>query len=204
VLQETILGIAEFFRKFSRIYFPVRLDQRGRLYCISSYLNYQSNELSKALLSFAIPGILTKNSTQSVVYLKTYGANCHGGTIGKGSIKSKLEWIDKNIDDILNYDNGTLLEKASDKFLFLSFCIEYKRYYEFLMDENSLEFYTYLPVQLDATCNGFQHMALLSNEDTLFKELNIETSKKTSSNRYDENLEISIKTTKCLKYNSIV
>lgn len=173
VLQETILGIADFFRKFSQIYFPVRLDQRGRLYCISSYLNYQSNELSKALLSFAIPGILTKNSTQSVIYLKTYGANCYGGTIAKGSIKSKLEWIDKNIDDIINYDNGTLLKKANDKLLFLSFCIEYKRYYDFLMDENSLEFYTYLPVQLDATCNGFQHMALLSNKETLFKELNL-------------------------------
>ena len=43
VLQETILGIADFYRRFDKIYFPVRLDQRGRLYCSPHYLNYQSN-----------------------------------------------------------------------------------------------------------------------------------------------------------------
>lgn len=70
--------------------------------------------------------------------------------------------------------NHKLLLKAKDKLLFLSFCIEYKRYIEFLYKENAQIFYTYLPIQLDATCNGFQHMALLSNEKTLFKELNLE------------------------------
>jgi DNA-directed RNA polymerase len=65
------------------------------------------------------------------------------------------------------------LSEAKDKFLFLSFCFEYKRYISFINDENALEFHTYLPIQLDATCNGFQHMALLSNEKILFKELNL-------------------------------
>lgn len=51
--------------------------------------------------------------------------------------------------------------------------MEYKRFYEFFTDEKQMEFRTYLPIQLDATCNGFQHMALLSNETTLFKELNL-------------------------------
>ena len=174
VLQETILGIAEFYRRFSKIYFPLRLDQTGRIYCSPSYLNYQSNELSKALLLFAEPGIINKNNVDSIIYLKAYGANCYGGVISKtSSINTKLEWVDKNLENILNFDNGILLKKAKDKLIFLAFCMEFKRFYNFYTDENAMEFHNYLPIQLDATCNGFQHMALLSNEDTLFKELNL-------------------------------
>ena len=58
---------------------------------------------------------------------------------------------------------------------------------QFLDDENTFEFYTYLPLQTDATCNGFQHMALLSNEDTLFKELNLVPNTKTKSNIINNN-----------------
>ena len=90
ILQETILGISEFYRRFSKIYFPIRLDQRDRLYCTPSYLNYQSNDLSKALLLFADPGIINKKDMESVIYLKAYGANCYGGNISKASLKSKL------------------------------------------------------------------------------------------------------------------
>lgn len=113
------------------------------------------------------------------------GANCYGGIIAKGSVKSKLEWVDNNLDNILDYNNGFLLKKAKDKLLFLSFCIEYKRFYNFILDENAMEFNTYLPVQLDATCNGFQHMALLSNEETLFKELNLVNTSSKDKASYD-------------------
>jgi hypothetical protein len=40
--------------------------------------------------------------------------------------------------------------------------MEYKRYLEFYNNENAYEFHTYLPIQMDATCNGFQHLADLS------------------------------------------
>lgn len=66
VLQETILGIAEFYRKFSKIYFPVRVDQRGRLYCSPNYYNYQSNELSKALILFADAGVVHRNKMDNI------------------------------------------------------------------------------------------------------------------------------------------
>jgi len=70
------LGIAQFYSQFSKIYFPIRLEKRGRLYCVPLYLNYKSNELSKALLLFANPCIIRKDDLKSIIYLKVYGANC--------------------------------------------------------------------------------------------------------------------------------
>lgn len=164
LLRKTIFEIVNFYKQFIEIYFPVRLDQTGRLYCSSNFFNYQSNELSKALILFANPGIINKNDMSSIKYLKAYGANCYGGSVSKMSITAKLKWVDNNHYDIYNYDNGILLKKAKDKLLFLSFCMEWKRFNDFFINENTTEFHTYLPIQLDATCNGFQHMALLSNE----------------------------------------
>jgi DNA-directed RNA polymerase len=175
-LQEIILDIAEMYAKFPRFYFPVRLDMRGRLYCMPNYFNYQSTELAKALILFAEPSIIMKGvNIDAVEYLISYGVNCFGGSTSKQSLNSKLAWEKHNRENILNFQNGILINKAKDKWLFLAFCIEYKRFMEFMDNENIMEFHTHLPIQLDATCNGFQHLALLSNEETLFKELNIES-----------------------------
>lgn len=65
------MNIALFYRNFSEIYFPIRIDQRGRIYCTSHYFN----ELSKSLLLFAVPGTIKINDMSSIKYLKAYGAN---------------------------------------------------------------------------------------------------------------------------------
>lgn len=170
LLQENILEIATLFKN-KNIYFPVRLDQRGRLYCVSHYFNYQASELAKGLLLFANAGIVKRNDEQAIKFLKIYGANCFG--LDKLSHKKRLEWVDNNVEDIINYDNGKLINKAKSKVLFLSFCMEFVQFYGFICDESAVQFKTYLPIQLDATCNGFQHLALLSNEKKLFEQLNI-------------------------------
>ena len=51
-LEADILNLSYIFRFTSEFYLPVRLDYRGRVYCIVDYLNYQGTELAKAYYSF--------------------------------------------------------------------------------------------------------------------------------------------------------
>lgn len=174
LLQETILGVANLYRKFSKFYIPVKLDQRGRMYTNTSYITYQGSELAKALLLFAIPCSIHKSDYMAINYLKAFGANSFDSSIAKKPLSGKIQWVDDNIENIINYENGILLSNAkNDPLLFLAFCIEYKRLHSTFELSDSQYFNSYLPIQVDATCNGFQHMALLSNEQKLFKELNL-------------------------------
>lgn len=176
--QEVVMEIASFYKDFDVIYLPVKIDFRGRLNCVPAFFNYQSSELSRALLLFSSGGIIHKGDLDSIKYIKVYGANSFGNDLDKKAIKGKVEWVDNNHYDIINFKNFKLLNKAENKLLFLAFCLEYKRLNNFLNNEDSREFKTYLPIQLDATCNGFQHLALLSNENSLFNVLNLTNNSK--------------------------
>lgn len=63
---------------------------------------------------------------------------------------------------IINYYNSDLVYWADEKFLLLAFCIEMRRF-DLFINSNKNEFKTYLPIQLDVICNGYQDLALLSN-----------------------------------------
>lgn len=141
------------------------------MYSEPLYFNYQSSELAKALLLFTKPGQININDEKAINFLKIYGANCFG--LDKLSFDSRVRWVDRNVEGIINYNkDDTLIMKSKDKLLFTAFCIEYKRYIEhFRYGSGTLN--TYLPIQLDATCNGYQHLNMLINQSKLFDVLNL-------------------------------
>jgi DNA-directed RNA polymerase len=64
-LDNNILGIAEVYQNLPSFYIPVRMDSRGRIYCISNYLNYQSSDLAKSLLLFSKGEIICKTNKRA-------------------------------------------------------------------------------------------------------------------------------------------
>lgn len=174
-VQENILAIADIFENVDEFFIPVRLDYRGRIYCSANYLNYQSTELAKSLLMFSRGEKFLKTDKDAINYLKIFGANCFGNKLDKKSANDRIKWIDDNLENIINFENGILIEKAESKLLFIAFCFEYKKF--IINKHNDHDYFiTHLPIQLDATCNGYQHISMLGMDLDLNTKLNIKPS----------------------------
>ena len=89
-LEMNVLGLALIFKNVPEFYIPVRIDNRGRVYCMVDYLNYQSIELAKSLLLFSKGEIIYKSDTEAIEYLKIFGANCFGNGIDKKSFNERV------------------------------------------------------------------------------------------------------------------
>jgi hypothetical protein len=193
--EKNILGIAKLYSNVDRFYFPLFYDWRGRIYNDCSYLNYQSSSLAKALLMFAdgksmkvINKFDLPNSLEFIglpdlgfksdFWLKIYGANCFGNGNGdeknlnnlkldKLPYKDRILWIENHHSDIISL-NPDFWNQADQELLFLAFCYEYKAYYE-----DPENFITHLPIQLDATCNGLQHLSVMSANSKLAQLVNL-------------------------------
>lgn len=90
-LQTNILNIANTYSSVEKLYFPVRLDQRTRLYCTPEYFNYQSTDLAKGLLLFAEPGTIHKHDTEAINYFKSFGAILFDSSLSKKSLTSRVK-----------------------------------------------------------------------------------------------------------------
>lgn len=189
LLTSQILRIANQFKDYEKIWFPYQMDFRGRMYPIPVLLHPQGSDLAKGLLKFGEGKPIKDKKAKEWFYI--HGANMYG--YDKVSYTERVKWVEEHREEIIQYATLPLLYRGwteSDKpFQFLAWCFEF---YSFNVNPN--EFITYIPVQLDGTCNGLQHYSALLRDEVAGKAVNLINSDKpndiytTVANRLREKL----------------
>jgi len=153
----SILGEAESYADEDRIWFPHRMDFRGRLYPIPPALHHQGNDTCRGLLMFAQSRAVAANA---VWWLKYHAANMFGHD--KLPAEDRVKWVDNNFSHLMDVAKDPLdhplFVDADEPWQFLAACIELWR-----IDDGERQ--TRLPVQVDGSCNGLQHYAALLRDD---------------------------------------
>jgi DNA-directed RNA polymerase, mitochondrial len=159
----TTIQIAKTYSDIS-FFLPLHCDWRGRIYTKSFFIDYQGDDLSLSLIEFNEGIILSKSGLES---LYIYGANNYNeSNISKDTYPNRIKWVLNNMDKILKMDSEFIL-KAENKFVFSAFCLVIR---ELKKNPNYL---VKLPVWLDATCSGIQHLAAIMRDFQLASEVNL-------------------------------
>ena len=143
---EITIKVAKTFNKLNKpFYINNYSDWRGRIYTQSIFISIQGGDLSQSLINYYVGQYI---DTQGLEYLFIYGANCYNEkNLSKKSISSRIDWIIKNKNNIINLDLKFIL-KAESIFSFISFCLTMRKL--FVLNDYKI----HLPFYLDATCSG--------------------------------------------------
>mgnify|MGYP006285201587 FL=1 len=141
------LSQLETAKRFSKrvLWFPHQLCFRGRMYPMPIGLNTQSSEAAKSLLEFADHKPFSERARY---WLLVHLANCWGED--KVSFEARIEWAESNLGAIRGLD---LWQDADKPLLFLRACHELN-----YAERTRL---TCLPIPMDGSCNGLQHISAL-------------------------------------------
>jgi len=150
-----IIPMAEEVRNHEAIYFPWTLDFRGRMYPLVPYVNPQADDCGKSLLMFAEGKRL---GSDGVWWLAIHGANTAG--FDKASFEDRVGWVVEHEEMILSCAERPLEDlrwaDTDSPMQFLAFCFEWAQYK--ITGEDTI---SHLPVAMDGTCNGLQHLSAM-------------------------------------------
>lgn len=163
-----VLNEAKRFAMYEKVYFAYQVDFRGRIYPISANLHPQGPAFVKPLLRFHVG--LELSTDEAVKFLALQGAN----TFGKDKLRldEKYDWVLSNEQSIIASANEPINEdfwkEADEPWSFLAFCFEWRDY-----RANPSKFKSKLPIALDGSCNGLQHLSAMLRDEVGGKEVNL-------------------------------
>ena len=169
------LATAEFLAKRGRFWTPCNIDTRGRVYGLPHF-NFQREDHVRALFLFAEecepigPRPLRPDRIIAPIHWLEIAVANHFGI--KRTWQERLDWVAKEqalIRRVAADPIGTLDDwrKASDPFSFVAACMELSA------AEKDPGYITRFPVLLDGSCNGIQHLALMTRDEEAGRLVNL-------------------------------
>ncbi len=154
------------------LYFPFQLDYRGRAYAMVPTLNPQGTDAARALLEFEDGKSL---GASGEFWLAVHVADSYG--YDKVPFEERTRWVADNAEAIsalaglVSPDGEPALERleqlpaeikgfwarADKPWVFLAACIEWANH-------DRPGFVSHLPIALDASANGLQHLSALARD----------------------------------------
>ena len=157
-------------------------DYRGRVYCREGFLNYQGPDIARGLFQFADGKPITR---EGIGWLAVHAANCFNETY---EIDEIPDWVSSDYRSYLEanglrsisvdkmsiidretwcYNNDDIIERVARENLFVgekpvSFLAACKELSDAWIE--GPEFITYLPIPIDGSNNGWQHLAAMSKD----------------------------------------
>jgi DNA-directed RNA polymerase len=158
------LGAAEFLAKRGRFWTPCNIDTRGRVYGLPHF-NFQREDHVRSLFLFA-KGDPIGNELR---WLEAAAAGHFGR---RRTWEERSDWAIENreliravaADPIGTFDHW---READDPFSFVAVCME------LCAAEKDRNYATRFPVLIDGSCNGIQHLALMTRDEEAGRLVNL-------------------------------
>ena len=162
-------------------------DYRGRLYYSEPFLNYQGSDTARGMLMFSRGKVMDDHG---LFWLAVHTACSHNKSfkideipewceadyktyleqeglesisIDKMTLEDRVRWTNENIETIRQHGRDLTFDHTAEKAIsFLACCIEWNDYNE--SHEMGEIYRTHLPIPVDGSNNGWQHLGAISKD----------------------------------------
>lgn len=143
------------FRDIPRFYFPTFIDWRGRIYYRGLW-NPQSPDAIRGCLEFAEGKPLGK---RGLYWLKVHIANCCG--YDKAHPDLKVQYVEENHDVLMHFLEDPLNVTPPDTDTCWQLLQALTAYRDALASGDPASYVCHVPIAMDATCSGLQHLSAM-------------------------------------------
>ena len=165
----------------------MQADYRGRLYYSESFLNYQGSDLARGMMCFARGKPMTEDGLfwlavhTASSFNQSYGIDeipdwCEADyatylqeeklesiSVDKFTLEDRVRWSNYNMDVLIEIGRDSIIAEIAEKPVsFLACCLEWYDYQKAVKD-NRIHV-SHLPVPVDGSNNGWQHLGAISKD----------------------------------------